>query len=60
MKKAILFGKLTESVPSDVVILNEEGGGGGGGGGGRDNWWMQRPRGATLGVGVQEPLKDAW
>ena len=31
LKKAILFGKLTESVPSDVVILNEEGGGGGGG-----------------------------
>ena len=31
LKKAILFGKLTESVPRDVVILNEEGGGGGGG-----------------------------
>ena len=44
MKKAILFGKLTESVPRDVVILNEEGGGG------RDNWWMQHPRGATLAV----------
>ena len=34
LKKAILFGKLTESIPSDVVILNEEGGVGGGGGGG--------------------------